>query len=64
MHNYYMIDVFDLIHYLIGLIILGLLLALLIKTHNYFSKDNKPIGNPMIAKILATGPTQGVLTKF
>jgi hypothetical protein len=59
-----MIDIFDMIHYLIGLIILGLLLGLLIKTHNYFSKDNKAIGNQTIAKILATGPTPSVLTKF
>jgi hypothetical protein len=59
-----MMDVFDMIHYLIGLIILGLLLTIIIKTHNYFSKDNTPIGNPMIRKILERGPTQGVLTKF
>jgi len=59
-----MIDIFDIIHYLIGLIIVALLLTLIIKTHNYFSKDNKPIGDPVIAKILATSPTQGVLTKF
>jgi uncharacterized membrane protein YdcZ (DUF606 family) len=36
-----MIDIFDLIHYLIGIIILVSLLWLLIQTHNYFSKDNK-----------------------
>jgi hypothetical protein len=38
-----MIDIFDMIHYLIGFIILGCLLWLLIQTHNYFSKDNMPI---------------------
>jgi large-conductance mechanosensitive channel len=35
-----MIDIFDMIHYLIGFIILGFLIWLLIQTHNYFSKDN------------------------
>ena len=35
-----MIDIFDIIHYLIGFIILGFLIWLLIQTHNYFSKDN------------------------
>jgi hypothetical protein len=38
-----MIDIFDMIHYLIGFIIVGCLLWLLIKVHIYFSKDNKPI---------------------
>lgn len=38
-----MIDIFDIIHYLIGFIILGFLIWLLIKTHNYFSKDNMSI---------------------
>ena len=35
-----MIDIFDLIHYLIGLLIVGLLVWSLIKMHQYFSKDN------------------------
>ena len=36
-----MVDIFVLmIHYLIGLIIVGLLVWMLIKTHVYFSKDN------------------------
>jgi hypothetical protein len=38
-----MTDIFDLIHYLIGLVIVGLLVWLLIKIHLYFSKDNIPI---------------------
>lgn len=38
-----MIDIFDMIHYLIGFIILGFLLWLLIQIHNYVSKDNIPI---------------------
>jgi large-conductance mechanosensitive channel len=38
-----MIDIFDMIHYLIGFIILGFLIWLLIHTHNYFSKDNTSI---------------------
>ena len=35
-----MIDIFDLIHYLIGLLIVGLLVGILIRIHEYFSKDN------------------------
>ena len=35
-----MIDIFDMIHYLIGLLIVGFLVCILIKTHAYFSKDN------------------------
>jgi len=38
-----MIDIFDMIHYLIGFIILWLLLWAIIIAHNYFSKDNIPI---------------------
>ena len=38
-----MIDIFDMIHYLIGFIILAFLIWLIIQTHNYFSKDNIPI---------------------
>lgn len=38
-----MIDIFDMIHYLIGFIILGFLLWIIIIAHNYFSKDNIPI---------------------
>jgi len=38
-----MIDIFDLIHYLIGLLIVGLLVWGIIKLHLYFSKDNIPI---------------------
>jgi hypothetical protein len=38
-----MIDIVDLIHYLIGFIILGFLIWLMIQIHNYFSKDNIPI---------------------
>jgi len=37
-----MTDIFDIIHYLIGFIILGFLIWLLIQTHNYFSKNNIP----------------------
>ena len=38
-----MTDIFDIIHYLIGFIILGLLIWLLIQIHNYFSRNNVPI---------------------
>jgi hypothetical protein len=35
-----MTDIFDIIHYLIGFVILGFLIWLLIYIHNYLSKDN------------------------
>jgi hypothetical protein len=38
-----MIDIFDMIHYLIGFIIVFFLIWVIILTHNYFSKDNIPI---------------------
>ena len=38
-----MFDIFDLIHYFIGILIVSLLVYLLIQIHNYFSKDNIPI---------------------
>lgn len=38
-----MVDIFDLIHYFIGLLIVILLVWSIIKLHLYFSKDNVPI---------------------
>jgi hypothetical protein len=35
-------DFFDILHYLIGLVIVTILIAIIIKIHNYFSKDNIP----------------------
>lgn len=35
-----MIDIFDMIHYLIGLLIVGILVWILIQIDKYFSKDN------------------------
>ena len=35
-----LIDIFDLMHYLIGLLIVIFLIWALIQVHNYFSKDN------------------------
>jgi hypothetical protein len=46
-----MTDIFDIIHYLIGLLILGFLVWVLIQSHNYFSKDNIVI-IPSIDKLL------------
>jgi hypothetical protein len=34
---------FELLHYLIGLFFVSLFICLIIKTHNYFSKNNKPL---------------------
>jgi hypothetical protein len=52
------------IHGFIGLAFVVIALLLIIKIHNYFSKDNIIIGDAHINKILATAPSQGVLTKF
>ena len=38
-----MIDLGDLLHYLIGVIIVSLLIWLIVKLHVYFSKDNIPL---------------------
>ena len=38
-----MIDLRDFIHYIIGALIVSFALWLMIKTNNYFSKDNKPL---------------------
>jgi hypothetical protein len=46
-----MTDIFDIIHYLIGLLILVFLVWVLIQVHNYFSKDNIVI-IPSIDKLL------------
>jgi hypothetical protein len=35
-----MIDIFDLFHYLIGIIIVSSLLWIIIQIHNHFSKNN------------------------
>jgi hypothetical protein len=35
-----MTDLWDMIHYLVGFIILGLTLYLLVQINNYLSKDN------------------------
>lgn len=40
-----LLDIFDLLHYLIGLLIVCFLIWTLIRVHNYFSKDNIPIPN-------------------
>jgi len=47
------IDIFDLIHYLIGLLIVAFLIWVLIKVHTYFSKDNIKITerNDLINKV-------------
>lgn len=38
-----MIDIFDIIHLLIGSIIVSFIIWIIIKTHLYFSKDNIPL---------------------
>ena len=46
-----MIDIFDLFHYLIGIIIVSFLIWLLIKLHLYFSQNNKSLEDVMNIKI-------------
>jgi hypothetical protein len=36
-------DIFDMIHYLIGLLIVGFLVWIIIQIHNHFSKEMIPI---------------------
>ena len=38
-----LLDIFDMIHYLIGLLIVGFLIWILIQIHNHFSKEKVPI---------------------
>jgi len=52
----YMIDIIDIFHYLIGLIIVGFILWFLIQIHNYFSKDNVPI---MVSSFTSSFVTPG-----
>ena len=40
-----LLDIFDMMHYLIGLIIVAFLIWALIQIHNHFSKENVPIPN-------------------
>ena len=40
-----LLDIFDLLHYLIGILIVCFLVWTIIQLHNYFSKDNVPIPN-------------------
>jgi hypothetical protein len=47
-----MIDIFDLLHYLIGLFIVCLLVWVIIQTHTYFSKDNIPLDSLIQKQIL------------
>jgi hypothetical protein len=47
-----MVDLFDLIHYLIGIIIVCFLVWALIQAHNHFSKNNIPIPNQTLNNTL------------
>lgn len=40
-----LLDIFDMLHYLIGLLIVGFLIWIIIRIHNHFSKNNVPIPN-------------------
>lgn len=40
-----MVDIFDLIHYLIGIIIVSVFLWIIIQIHNHFSKNNNNFEN-------------------
>ncbi len=38
-----LLDIFDMIHYLIGLLIVAFLIWIIIQIHNHFSKEKVPI---------------------
>ena len=40
-----LLDIFDMMHYLIGLLIVAFLIWALIQIHNHFSKEKVPISN-------------------
>ena len=42
-----LLDIFDMIHYLIGLLIVAFLIWIIIQIHNHFSKAKVPIPNEM-----------------
>ena len=44
--NIFFIYLFDFFHFLIGLIILGIIINILLKIHNFFSKDNIKLDIP------------------
>lgn len=46
-----MIDIFDLVHYFIGFVILGIFLWTIVKLHNFFSRNNKVIPNNSNTKL-------------
>jgi hypothetical protein len=46
-----MIDIFDLFHYLVGIILVSFLIWILIKIHLYFSQNNKSLDEIMSIKI-------------
>ena len=43
-----MIDLIDMMHYAIGLVIVGFLIWIIVKVHLYFSKDNVPIAGTLL----------------
>ena len=43
-------DIFDFLHYLIGIIIVAIFICIIIKLHNYFSKDNVSITNQILTE--------------
>ncbi len=47
-----LIDIFDMLHYLVGLIIVAFLIWIIIKIHNHFSKNNVPIPNQTLNNTL------------
>ena len=43
-------DIFDFLHYLIGIIIVTIFILIIIKLHNYFSKNNVSITNQILTE--------------
>ena len=40
-----LLDIFDMMHYLIGLLIVSFLIWIIVQIHNHFSKEKVPISN-------------------
>jgi hypothetical protein len=51
LYLFIMIDIVDLFHYLVGIIIVSFLIWVLIKVHLYFSQNNKSLEEIMNIKI-------------
>jgi hypothetical protein len=54
--------IFDMFHYLIGMIIVAFLIWSIIKLNNYFSKNNVPITNQTLTEKFIGKPLSSAVT--